>query len=140
MVFISTVCLLILIAINKYLKFNQRKNHKYLQKKREEYKKLWKLSSILPLEPVNNDISWNKNFHETCNQLRDWYLNGGALLLSKNSREMYEVIQDELNEQAKNLPIRKLKRIDYYYIKSLFRILNKDITNEMIYRSHRLFK
>lgn len=140
MVFVSTVCLLVLIAINKYFEFNEHKNYKYLKRKQEEFKKLWKLSSILPLEEANNGIGWSENFHETNNQLRDWYLNGGALLLSKNSKEMFEIIQDELNEQSKLLSLGKLKRIDFYYIKSLFRILNKDINNEMIFRSRRLFK
>lgn len=66
-----------------------------------QYQELMKLMIALPLYPSKaGDTNWG-NLEQLSKDLRQWYFNGGGLLLTTESRKKYSAIQEHiLDSQA----------------------------------------
>jgi hypothetical protein len=60
-----------------------------------EYKRLWKLTDLFP-KYARTTIPTVADVRELAISLRDWYFDGGGMLLSKSGRESYFALQEAL--------------------------------------------
>jgi hypothetical protein len=59
------------------------------------YEPLWALTKVLPKWPRDETVTYER-LRQFSEDLRTWYFEAGGLYLSKRSREVYGVLQDDL--------------------------------------------
>ncbi|UOB17812.1 hypothetical protein [Abyssalbus ytuae] len=131
---ISSIFLFIGLYVRKYYPSKNNSSNEELYSIYEEYRKLWKLSSLLPHFEENEEVNSQDLLH-TSNELTNWYFSGGFKLLSDKSSKTFTLIQDELREKK----FQTVKESDYHYLKNLFGFLQSEITSEMIIRNKQMF-
>ena len=108
-------------------------------KRFDQYKKLWALSGNLPKWPRDEKLTRAK-LHNLNNALKNWYFNDGGLLLSRKSRDRYEVVQEMITENAVMNSDEILNADLYEKIRKAFSHLRSQMTKDLDSRSSRLIK
>ncbi len=125
--------------IKKYYDFRRDVVKSIWDRRFEEYKKLWKISSVLPKWPKDDSVTYMK-LYACCVNLKDWYFDAGGMLLSKNSRNKYQDLQTALSVLANKKTNDKITDKEYEDIRSLFSALRTQMTRDLTSRNRQILR
>lgn len=106
-------------------------------KRYQSYRKLLRLTGILPLYPVDPDVTYDALFKRS-EELRDWYFEEGGLLLSKRARDRYFAVQEKIQalmDEPTREAHRKVTPEDYNTTRKLFSSLRTEMTQDLMSRA-----
>jgi hypothetical protein len=108
-----------------------------LRSKRETYyRDLWRLTGLLPRWPKASDVTYAKVLERSRN-CRDWFFDGGGMYLSKQSRDAYGKVQEELSRLGREND-DVITEDEYKATLELFRVLRLELTTDLLSRSRLL--
>ena len=123
--------------VTTYFDYRKQIIHEVWKKRFEQYKKLWAISGNLPKWPKDDALTFKK-LHNICIALKNWYFNDGGLLLSKKSRDYYELLQEGLVTHADRESEEIIPDSIYKIVRQLFSDLRKQMTKDLSSRSRKL--
>jgi hypothetical protein len=71
--------------------------------RRKDYRKLWRLTGLLPLYARTTPISFTR-LAEFAIELRQWYFDAGGIVLSEASRDSYFALQEAIAAAVSERP------------------------------------
>lgn len=106
-----------------------------LWKKRfDAYKVVFQISSALPLYPESVILS-AEELKEVSEKLRDWYFDGGGMLLSNVSRDAYFDVQESIKNILKDGKQNEfISSVDYDAVRNKFSTLRTEFSNDLMSR------
>jgi len=95
------------------------------------YQKLWQATALLPKWPRAKNLTYEHliKFSET---LRDWYFQEGGMYLSKDAREAYGALQDEIWAILGDQPTGDLQPEHYDKIREQCSTLRRELTDDIL--------
>lgn len=107
-------------------------------KRYEQYQKIWKLSGILPRYPENRSVTYEQ-LYKTCIAVKDWYFEGGGMIMSTTTRATYEELQQTLFTVSQSQQLEPLSSTDHDLVRSLFSRFRSELTGDLTSRNKSLF-
>jgi len=102
----------------------------------EAYRELWSISKLIPRWPRKEKVTLAE-LESTSVQLRDWYYDGGGILLTERAKSKYLKIQAELTKSIKDGEAKGSVEIDfdtYDYLHKVFSELRTELTIDLMSR------
>lgn len=118
-----------------YLKFRQEISSGTLERRFEAYLKIWKQTGLLPEWPRSEEVTY-QDLKQLSEGFRDWYFEGGGMLLSHNSRKKYGDLQKIATKAYQNAENEKdhLRDADYEQVRASCSTLRSALTEDLLSR------
>ncbi|MDH7460659.1 hypothetical protein QEG73_05195 [Chitinophagaceae bacterium 26-R-25] len=106
------------------------------EKRCTAYKRLFSMTGILPDYPEKAEVRYQQLF-ERSREMSDWFFGEGGLLCSKETRNKYFKVQDNISEVLQNKSLKRTETItkEYDSIRDLMSQLRRAMTDDLMSRS-----
>lgn len=120
------------VAIKNWFDYQYTVYKELWGKRHESYKLMFKISAALPLYPAPLELT-HETLRHTSEQIRDWYFEGGGLLLSANSRDAYFNVQKNIRSVLAT-KATMVDAVQYEQIREALSALRTEFTNDLMSR------